>query len=186
MKKSKLAAALLCAVIATISVAGCGSDTGKSSPQPKTTQSDVAMPEYQAITTDKKSNKVAYLAVIKDTPVSEAQLEKVGNALFTTAQSTTGAKNVFVNFSDTDVAGVPYSYGSMQTVNGKVTKNIRVDKDWDNKPSENDYKVYILYTKFLQNNPNGTYDDFVSSYSGAPSAADAKASIEKVHNWVNK
>ena len=74
MKKSKLATALLCAVIATISVAGCGSDTGKSSPQPKTTQSDVAMPEYQAITTDKKSNKVAYLAVIKDAPVSEAQL----------------------------------------------------------------------------------------------------------------
>lgn len=186
MKKSKLAVAILCAMLVAVSVAGCGSNGGSAPAKSSTSQSDVAMPNYKAIKTDQKANKVAYLAVIQDAPVTEAQLEKVGEALFTTAQSTTKAKNVFVEFTDTDIEGIPHTYGGMQTVNGKVTKNIRVgDKDWSKKPTENDYKVYTLYSKFLQSNPKGSYDDFVNSYSGAPSAADVKASVDKVQSWIS-
>lgn len=184
MKKSKLFGAILCAMLAVISVSGCGSDNTSEKPTSNTTQSDVAMPNYKTITTEKKANKVVYLAVIQDAPVSQEQLEKVGNALFTTAQSTTNAKNIFVNFSDTDVSGVPYTYGSMQTVNGKVTTNIHLDKDWNNKPSERDYKTYMLYNQFLQKNPQGTYEDFVNSYSGAPSSDEVKTAVEKVQNWI--
>lgn len=186
MKKAKLAATILCAMLAVVSVAGCGPGDNSTPAKSDTSQSDAAMPNYKAIKTDQKANKVTYLAVIQDAPVTDAQLEKVGNALITTAQSTTKAKNVFIEFTDTDVEGIPHTYGSMQTVNGKVTKNFRVDgKDWSKKPTEDDYKMYTLYSKFLQSNPKGSYDDFIASYSGAPSAADAKATVDKVQAWIS-
>ena len=45
--------------------------------------------------------------------------------------------------------------------------------------------AWKLETEHIQQNPQGTYDDFVGSYSGAPSAAEAKAAVDKVHAWIN-
>ena len=174
MKKAKLLAAVLSAALAAASLAGCGPDSG-------TAQSSVATPQHKVFTTDSKSQKTAYLVVVQDAPVTEEQLEKIGQEQIDAAKT----KNVFVSFSDTDVAGIPYTYGSMQRVNDKITKNFRLQKNWANKPTEDDYKVYVLFTKYIQQNPQGTYDDFVGSYSGAPSAAEAKAAVDKVHAWIN-
>lgn len=172
MKKSKFLAVVLGTMMAAASLAGCGTEA---------TQSNVATPQHKVFTTDSKTQKTAYLVVVQDAPVTEEQLEKIGQDQI----DATKTKNVFVNFSDTDVAGIPYTYGSMQSIDGKVTKNLRINKDWANKPTEDDYKLYTLYTKYIQQNPQGSYEDFVGSYSGAPSAAEAKASVDKVHAWIN-
>ncbi|WP_296813831.1 hypothetical protein [uncultured Megasphaera sp.] len=175
MKKAKTIASVLCALFAAASLVGCGSDSGNTS------QSNVTAPAHKVFTTDSKTQKTAYLVVVQDAPVTEEQLEKLGQEQI----DDTKTKNVFVNFSDTDVAGIPYTYGSMQSINGKITKNFKLNKDWANKPTEDDYKIYTLYTKYIMQNPQGSYDDFVVSYSGAPSAAEAKASVDKVHAWIN-
>lgn len=174
MKTSKTIASVLCALFAAASLAGCGSDSGNA-------QSSVSTPQHKVFTTDYKTQKTAYLVVVQDAPVTEEQLEELGKAQI----DATKTPNVFVSFSDTDVAGIPYTYGSMQRVNDKITKNFRLNKDWANKPTEDDYKIYTLYTKYIMQNPQGTYDDFVDSYSGAPSAAEAKAAVDKVHAWIN-
>lgn len=172
MKKSKFLAVVLGTMMAAASLTGCSTEA---------TQSNVATPQHKVFTTDSKTQKTAYLVVVQDAPVTEEQLEKIGQNQI----DATKTKNVFVNFSDTDVAGIPYTYGSMQSIDGKVTKNLRINKDWANKPTEDDYKLYTLYTKYIQQNPQGSYEDFVGSYSGAPSAAEAKASVDKVHAWIN-
>ena len=78
MKKAKLAATILCAMLAVVSVAGCGSGDNSTPAKSDTSQSDAAMPNYKAIKTDQKANKVTYLAVIQDAPVTDDQLENKG------------------------------------------------------------------------------------------------------------
>lgn len=137
MKKSKFLAVVLGTMMAAASLTGCGTEA---------TQSNVATPQHKVFTTDSKTQKTAYLVVVQNAPVTEEQLEKIGQDQI----DATKTKNVFVNFSDTDVAGIPYTYGSMQSIDGKVTKNLRINKDWANKPTEDDYKLYTLYTKYIQ------------------------------------
>ena len=49
MKKAKLAATILCAMLAVVSVAGCGSGDNSTPAKSDTSQSDAAMPNYKAI-----------------------------------------------------------------------------------------------------------------------------------------
>lgn len=141
MKKAKLLAAVLSAALAAASLAGCGSDSG-------TAQSSVATPQHKVFTTDSKSQKTAYLVVVQDAPVTEEQLEKIGQEQIDAAKT----KNVFVSFSDTDVAGIPYTYGSMQRVNDKITKNFRLQKNWANSPR----KTIIRFTSYSRSTSNRT------------------------------
>lgn len=188
MKKSMLVAASLCALLAVVSIGGCSSDSSSSnSSSSQQTSSNVSSSNYKLVLSDKRPTKMAYIAIIPDSSVTKNQLEKISQEVFDKAKKENPkATNLFVSFTDADIDGVPYTYGQIQSINGKVSESLHIDKDWSKKPTDRDYRTYILYNKFLQQNPKASYEDFVNSYQDAPSADEIKASVEKVHAWIMK
>lgn len=188
VKKSTLVAASLCALLAVISIGGCGSNSSSSNPNStQQTSSSASSSNYKLVLSDKRPTKMAYIAIVPDSPVTKDQLEKISQEVFEKAKKENPkATNLFVSFTDTDIEGIPYTYGQIQSINGKVSETLHIDKDWTKKPSERDYKTYILYNKFIQQNPKASYEDFVNSYQDAPSADEIKSSVEKVQAWIMK
>lgn len=188
MKKSMLVAASLCALLSIVSIGGCSSDSSSSnSSSSQQTSSNVSSSNYKLVLSDKRPTKMAYIAIIPDSSVTKDQLEKISQEVFDKAKKENPkATNLFVSFTDTDIDGVPYTYGQIQSINGKVSESLHIDKDWSKKPTERDYRTYILYNKFLQQNPKASYEDFVNSYQDSPSADEIKASVEKVQAWIMK
>lgn len=163
----------------TLTIVGCGSSSNnEKSP-------NIKVPAYQTIVTDKRSSKIAYLVVIKEAPLAKGQLEQIGTELLQkTNDENPNLKNVFISFSDTDIEGIPYTYGQMQSIAGKTESSIRVNKNWEQKPTERDYRAYMVYQKYLTNNPNATYEEFANNYKNAPSANEIKSIVEKVEAWI--
>ena len=69
---------------------------------------------------------MAYIAIIPDSSVTKDQLEKISQEVFDKAKKENPkATNLFVSFTDTDIDGVPYTYGQIQSINeidGGITK----------------------------------------------------------------
>lgn len=165
---------ILCGICAAFLLfsAGCGDDKQKTA---------APTVENKVITLDEKPRKLSYLAVVSSSPVTTDDLKAIGNSLISKAGKD---KNVFVSFSDTDLKGVPYTYGSMQRVDGKVSEAIRVNKTWENKPKDSDYKTFLRYQDFMIKNPKASYTDFVVSYQSGLTPDAAKASVDKVQQWI--
>lgn len=161
-------------IVSMVVLGGCGDDSSSTESSKNTAL------QYNTVAIEEKANKAVYVVIVKDAPVTEEQLVGIGNKLIDESKG----KNVFVNFTDTDIEGIPYTYGKVENVNGNTKEHFTLNKEWDKKPVEDDYKKYVLYNKFLLANPSGTYEDFVNSYQDKPSAEDIKNSVEKVENWL--
>lgn len=78
MKKSTLVAASLCALLAVISIGGCGSNSSSSNPNStQQTSSSASSSNYKLVLSDKRPTKMAYIAIVPDSPVTKDQLEKL-------------------------------------------------------------------------------------------------------------
>ena len=177
-----------------------GSSTTKS-PVPVQAVIKAPLPEYKFVTTQDLSRNRYSVTVIVRNQLNIDEMDLIAKDVVD--KSVAKYKNVYglyVNFTDTDIAGIPnnllgyYEYGpdgsasfdKDKTNSKKYLKLIKncLNRDWSKQPSEDDYKVYVLYTEYLART-GGDVVSFVNQFSDSkPSINSVENSFKKVSNWI--
>lgn len=182
--------------ILLLAIAGCGSNPNSEAEKFNGTQA-VTYKE----TSQKKANHCYSVVAVVESKVSKEDMDNLAKKIVAGYYKTDpDLYGVLINITDADVAGIPYTlsqyeygpggsfaYDEVKKDEPRTLKlvNDRSKKDWSKRPSQDDYKIFILYTKYLTKTPGSNEQQFIDQFSGKkPTAEQVRKSVDKVEAWI--